>query len=56
MDGVYFNNFKTAKDGDDTKVYRQKKTIEKYLKKNKKNFFVNTAGLLAFLNDLIKYT
>jgi hypothetical protein len=53
MDGVYFNNFILVKDSNDTKVNRQKKAIEENLIKHKKNFFVNTAGLLSLFEDAI---
>ncbi len=52
MDGMYFNNFIWVKD--ETKIGKQKETIEKYLHKNKKNFFVNTAGFLSLLEDLVE--
>lgn len=52
MDGVYFNNFSWAKEGDETKVNKQKKAIEEHLTNNPKNFFVNTSGLLFLFEDL----
>ena len=52
MDGVYFNNFSWAKDGDETKVNKQKKAIEEHLTNNPKNFFVNTSGLLYLFEDM----
>lgn len=52
MDGVYFNNFSWVKDGDETKVNKQKRAIEKYLANNPKNFFVNTKGLLFLFRDI----
>ena len=52
MDGVYFNNFSWAKEGDETKVNKQKKAIEEHLTNNPKNFFVNTSGLLSLFEDL----
>lgn len=54
MDGVYFNNFILFKDINDTKLNRQRKAIEENLSKHKKNFFVNTAGLLSLFKDAIK--
>jgi len=52
MDGVYFNNFSWAKEGDETKVNKQKKAIEEHLTNNPKNFFVNTGGLLSLFEDM----
>jgi len=52
MDGVYFNNFSWAKEGDETKVNKQKKAIEEHLTNNPKNFFVNTSGLLSLFEDM----
>ncbi|MCM8832882.1 MAG: hypothetical protein NC816_03045 [Candidatus Omnitrophica bacterium] len=54
MDGVYFNNFIWVKDSNDTKANRQRKAIEENLSKHKKNFFVNTAGLLSLFKDAIE--
>ncbi len=51
MDGLYFNNFILHKD-DNSKPGRQRRDIERYLKGNKGNFFVNTAGFEALLEDL----
>ena len=53
MDGVYFNNFIWVKNNN-SKVGRQKKAIEKYLDENENNFFVNTAGLITLLKDLLE--
>jgi hypothetical protein len=53
MDGIYFNNFIWAKLSN-TKINMQRRTIEKYLKENKNNFFVNTAGFKALLKDLLE--
>jgi len=52
IDGVYFNNFIWLGDNRKTKISEQKKDIEKYLKNNPKNFFVNTNGLLSLLKNL----
>ncbi|RKX55173.1 MAG: hypothetical protein DRP30_00355 [Thermotoga sp.] len=52
MDGVYFNNFIWTPPENNTKVNRQKRDIEKYLKENPNNFFVNTAGFKELLKDL----
>ena len=54
MDGVYFNNFIWIPPENSTKVNRQKEDIEKYLKDNPTNFFVNTAGLKEIFKDLSK--
>jgi len=53
MDGVYFNNFIWVKNNN-SKVMKQKNDIEELLNNNKNNFFVNTAGLKALLEDLSK--
>ena len=52
MDGIYFNNFIWVGNNIDNKIYRQKKTIEMYLDRNKNNFFVNTKGFITLLRDL----
>jgi len=52
VDGVYFNNF--VWNDKDSKISRQRKDIEEYLKTNKNNFFVNTLGFITLLNDLLK--
>jgi len=52
MDGIYFNNFIYVKESNETKVDKQRKDIEDALNKNKNNFFVNTAGILALFRDL----
>ncbi|WP_022669920.1 hypothetical protein [Hippea alviniae] len=54
MDGVYFNNFIWTPLENNTKVNRQKEDIEKYLKDNPNNLFVNTAGLKEIFKDLLK--
>lgn len=54
MDGVYFNNFIWTPPENSTKINRQKEDIEKYLKNNPSNFFVNTAGLKKIFKDLSK--
>jgi len=53
MDGIYFNSFIWAKSSS-TKISTQRETIEKHLKENKNNFFVNTAGFKAMLKDLLE--
>ncbi len=52
LDGIYFNNFILVRNSNNTKIRRQKDMIEKYLRENRKNFFVNTAGLLSLFKDL----
>ena len=52
MDGVYFNNFIWSSSKNNTKVSRQRGDIEKYLKNNPSNFFVNTGGLKKIFKDL----
>ena len=54
MDGVYFNNFIWTKSNNESKINRQRKAIEEYLDENKSNFFVNTAGLINLLKDLLE--
>ncbi|MBC7092047.1 MAG: hypothetical protein H5T85_05170 [Actinobacteria bacterium] len=54
VDGVYFNNFIWTPPENSSKVNRQKEDIEKYLKENPNNFFVNTAGLKEIFEDLSK--
>jgi|Deesub1362A_J573_1020465.scaffolds.fasta_scaffold00039_171 hypothetical protein len=54
MDGVYFNNFIWTKSNNESKINRQRKAIEEYLDENKSNFFVNTAGLVNLLKDLLE--
>jgi len=54
MDGVYFNNFILIKNNADIKISRQKKAIERYIDRNKNNFFVNTHGLITLLRDISK--
>jgi hypothetical protein len=52
MDGTYFNAFIELPSKDSSKVNRQKKDIEKYLKENPRNFFVNTSGLKKIFENL----
>jgi len=52
MDGIYFNNFVWSLPEDNTKINKQKKDIERYLRNNPINFFVNTAGFTALLKDM----
>jgi hypothetical protein len=54
MDGIYFNNFIWTSPKDNTKANKQKKDIEKYLKDNPNNFFVNTAGIKEIFKELSK--
>lgn len=51
MDGTYFNKFVQPSPRAD-KVKEQKEAIERHLAENKSNFFVNTAGMMALLEDL----
>ena len=52
MDGLYFNNFICIQLEKNSRASKQKEDIEKYLKTNPKNFFVNTAGLKEIFEDL----
>jgi hypothetical protein len=53
LDGIYFNNFINPKNSKiENKIKRQKEDIEKYLKENPNNYFVNTAGLKELFRDL----
>ena len=52
MDGVYFNNFIWASHQKNSKVNKQKEDIERYLRTNPSNFFLNTAGLKELFKDL----
>jgi len=55
IDGVYFNNFIILTPNENTtKISKQKKDIERYLKSNPNNYFVNTAGLKKLFEDLAK--
>ncbi|MEJ5173416.1 MAG: hypothetical protein WHT47_06845 [Hydrogenothermaceae bacterium] len=56
MDGIYFNNFISTSRKNSSKVNTQKEDIEKYLKNNPHNFFVNTAGLKAIFEDIKNIT
>lgn len=49
LDGLYFNLLASA--GAKTKLGRQRKAIENALKKNPRNYFVNTVGLQYLLRD-----
>ena len=51
MDGIYFNRFIPV-EGSSVKMVRQRKSIEKALRKNSRNFFVNTAGFKTLMRDL----
>jgi len=52
MDGIYFNNF--IHYSENSKIDEQKKSIEKYLSENRRNFFVNTAGFMELIENLKK--
>mgnify|MGYP001626413985 CR=1 FL=1 len=54
IDGIYFNNLIWIPPKDSTKINKQKEDIEKYLRDNPNNFFVNTAGLKEIFEDLSK--
>ncbi len=54
MDGTYFNKFIRANFKSKSKINKQKRDIERYLKNNPNNFFVNTAGLKEIFKDLLK--
>ena len=51
MDGIYFNNFINPQPN--TSYARFKRDIEKALNTYKQNFFVNTAGLIQLILDII---
>jgi len=51
LDGVYFNKFIFADSSTESKIRKQKEDIERYLKNNPQNFFVNTAGLKEIFKD-----
>jgi len=53
LDGLYFNLIadKSIKSG---KSFEQRKKIEKNLRKNKRNYFVNTNGFIELMNEIIK--
>ena len=51
MDGIYFNKFSYPKNY--SKVKKQKKDIKTNLKKNKKNYFVNTKGFQELIEDFL---
>jgi hypothetical protein len=52
LDGIYFNLLADADSLKLTKITNQSNKILKNLKKNQKNYFVNTAGFRKFLQDL----
>jgi len=52
MDGVYFSRFAKPSSFKDAKINQQKRDIASYLKRNPRNFFVNTAGLKEIFKDL----
>jgi hypothetical protein len=49
LDGPYFNYFINIRE---SKIKKQRDAIEQNLKRNPRNFFVNTAGLKFLLKDL----
>jgi hypothetical protein len=54
IDGIYFNNLIWIPPENSTKINKQKEDIEKYLRDNPNNFFVNTVGLKEIFKDLSK--
>jgi RNAse (barnase) inhibitor barstar len=54
MDGTYFNNFIFSSENTKNKFNKQREDIEKNLKKNPKNFFVNTKGFIYLIQDVIQ--
>ena len=51
LDGVYFNLFTNKKYLNKGKILNQLKNIKKNLKRNKQNYFVNTAGFKKLLKE-----
>ncbi len=52
LDGTYFNLFADDTHCKEGKISNQYKHIEKYLAKNKQNYFVNTEGFKKLLEEL----
>lgn len=52
LDGTYSNRLLGKIDKKSKKNINQRKEIEKYLRKNPNNFWMNTAGFLEFVKDL----
>lgn len=52
MDGIYFNRYSRDDIRSGTKTDKQKSDIERFLRENKSNLFINTAGLRSLLLDL----
>lgn len=52
LDGLYFNIL--AQSQGDTKAVQQRRAIEAALRKNRRNYFVNTAGLVHLLQDAVQ--
>lgn len=52
LDGVYFNLFTNKKYLSKGKILNQLKNIKRNLKRNKQNYFVNTAGFKKLLKEL----
>jgi len=50
LDGIYFNYFINPTQG--SKLHQQKEAIESCLRRNRSNFFVNTAGFTNILEDV----
>ncbi|HBO16758.1 MAG: hypothetical protein UR69_C0001G0277 [Candidatus Moranbacteria bacterium GW2011_GWE2_35_2-] len=54
LDGTYSNRLLGEIQKRSKKMLKQRKEIEKFLKNNKRNFWVNTAGFVEFVNDIKK--
>lgn len=52
LDGTYSNSILGKIDKKSKKKYKQRKEIEKYLKINANNFWVNTAGFINLVKDI----
>ncbi|MFA5127667.1 MAG: hypothetical protein WC457_01510 [Patescibacteria group bacterium] len=52
LDGLYFNLFADRKSMNKGKILNQLDNIEQNLRRNKQNFFINTAGFNKFLGEL----
>jgi len=52
LDGIYFNLFANKKYLKKGKILNQLKNIKQNLKRNKQNYFVNTAGFKKLFKEL----
>src|SRR3989338_11330354 len=52
LDGIYFNLFTNTKYLNKGKILNQLNNIKQKLKRNKQNYFVNTAGFKKLLKSL----